>query len=398
MRTLREHFNLTRDIFTIDPSHPLDAEAYFGAEPVNQRIMDRIDMDFLARGIPKFFIFGRYGAGKTHTLSHIRHLLTKADRNFGPTEPLITCLPPLRTKDSWSKIHEHIMDEIGRDRVKDAVRAIVRDSQHDDPVDAIRAAKVLQHGDTSLQVSQAQIFRALIYKGHQETKAWDWLKGKALSSDDAAMLETQTNLTNVTNYVEALLNVAALVDHGLKRKLVLLLDEAETIGRVSNVDSVDEFRHAFRTLSEERNNQLGFIVAYQIEAVDEQPAVFSYDAIARRLGFESAYIDLEGLVVTEADARQFVERVLTHLVDQAAAGRTIAEYGLDTTPESFPFTEDAIEQIADFVMQDPERKSPSQIITRMQQSVNKTYLRDRSLGTVCLVDTDIVQDVLHPED
>lgn len=400
MTTLKDHFHLTRDIFTIDPGNPLDARAYFGREQVDQRILDRVQMDFVTRGVPKFFIFGRYGAGKTHTLAHIRHLLTSNQSGYFPaTAPLLTSLPPLRSKDSWVKVHEHLMDEIGRSRVKDAVVALVNKGTYRDPVEAIRAEGVLLHGDTSLQESQAQIFRALIYKGVQETKAWEWLKGKALSSDDAAMLETQTNLTTVPNYIDALLNVACLIERGLGERLILLIDEAEVVGNIQNRDSIEEYRHAIRELASDRNSQLGFVIAFQMESNNlSESEVFSYEAIRRRIGFESGYIDLHDLVLDERDAKDFIFRVLQHLVDQDAAASEIEEAGLDTDAAAFPFTPVAIDRIAEFVTDDPDRKSPSQIITRMQQAVAKALIRDRESGEVALIDDDLVEEILHPDD
>ncbi|WP_421118589.1 hypothetical protein ACE2AJ_14605 [Aquihabitans daechungensis] len=400
MTTLKDHFHLTKDVFTIDPISPEDAGVYFGRQPVEQRLIDRMQMDFASRNVPKFFIFGRYGAGKTHTLAHLRHVLASDQfADFPATEPLLTSLPPMRSKDTWVKLHEHFIDVIGRSRVKDAVLAVVGNSASTDPVEAIFEAGVLQYGDASLQESQAQIFRALIFRGVQETKAWEWLKGKALSADDAAMLETQTNLTTVPDFVNALLNVARLVAIGLEKKIVLLIDEAEVIGSVRNDDSVDEFRHAFRELAEDKNSDLGFITAFQMEAsAMAESEVFSYDAISSRLGFEAAYIDLADLVFDDEDAKEFIYRVLAHLVDQEAAAKEIEDHGLATDPSAFPFTPDAIDRIADFVMEDPDRRSPRQIISRMRDAVGKAWLRDRSSTDIGLIDEELVEEILFPDE
>src|SRR3954469_23276968 len=110
--SLKDYFHLKKDAFNIDPKH--DAEVYFGYEPLQERIVNRLREDFVQeRRVPKFFLYGRYGSGKTHSLFHIRHVLT-TDPEFVtdfPTEPLITEVPPLKAKESWRKMHEHLVDE-----------------------------------------------------------------------------------------------------------------------------------------------------------------------------------------------------------------------------------------------------------------------------------------------
>lgn len=70
--TLREYFLLrTRESLSIDPW--TDKQIYFGDSELIDRIKRRLETDFVqARGVPKFFVYGAYGSGKTHTLSGTR--------------------------------------------------------------------------------------------------------------------------------------------------------------------------------------------------------------------------------------------------------------------------------------------------------------------------------------
>ena len=68
------------------------------------------------------------------------------------------------------------------------------------------------------------------------------------------------------------------------------------------------------------------------------------------------------------------------------------------TPPAFPFTPDAIDRIADFVMEDPERRSPRQIISRMKDAVGKAWLRDRNSTEVGLIDEDLAEEILFPDE
>jgi hypothetical protein len=164
-------------------------------------------------------------------------------------------------------------------------------------------------------------------------------------------------------------------------------------------DSRDEFRHAFRELASDENSDLGFITAFEMEADSAlETVVFSYDAISSRLGYDAAYIDLHDLVFEESDAKDFIYRVLAHLVDQAAAAQEIQARGLATDASAYPFTPDAIDRIVDFVMEDPERRSPRQIISRMKDAVGKAWLRDRNSNDPSLIEEDLVEEILFPDE
>ena len=400
MASLKEYFHLKKDAFDIDPKR--DAEVYFGYQPLARRILDRLASDFVQqRHVPKFFIHGGYGAGKTHTLAHIQYVLLNDPQflgDFPATEPILTEMPPLKAKESWRKIHEHLMDEIGREVIKESMRGIVsRASTSTEPLEALQNAEVLRFGDKSLQNSQAQIFRNLLFGGRQETLSWEWLKGKQLSIDESNMLSTETNLTGTADLLAALLNVASLVWAGLGKKIVLLLDEAEMVRSVTNPDSVQEFTWALRRLVDNDNDVLGLVVGFEQEGgMEAAPGVFTDDAVQTRVGQDSGYIDLGELVGDEGDVKQFILQMLDRLVDAQAAKATIESEGLPTEPEYFPFTQEAVDRVTQFIIDDPNRKSPRQIKNLLSEAVVKAWLDGRNSGGVQLVDDGLLESVLYP--
>lgn len=402
MPSLKDYFHLTKDAFDIDPKR--DADVYFGYEPLQERLLNRLASDFVQqRHVPKFFIFGRYGSGKTHSLAHIQYVLTNDPRflaDFPSTEPLLTEVPPLKAKESWKKIHQHLLDEIGRTLIKEAVQAILTTPNFTGDVAAdLRAAGALRFGDTSLQNSQAQIFRNLLFGGLQETISWEWLKGKVLTADQASTLNTETNLSETSDFVAALLNVSALVWAGLRKKIVILLDEAEMVRSITNADSHQEFTWALRRLMENENDVLGLVVGFQQEGgMEAAPPVFSDDAVRTRVGGDSGFIDLGELVAEPSDVKDFIVAVLARLVDQVAAKSTIDTQELPTEPEHFPFTPEAIDRIAEYITEDPERKSPREIKNLMSSAVVAAWLRGRDTGATQLVDSDLLEAVLFPDE
>lgn len=401
MSAFQSYYHLRKESFSIDPW--ADSEIYFGAGHLQERITRRINSDFVQqRAVPKFFLFGRYGAGKTHALAHIAHVLrtdTELARDF-PTEPIYFELAPLRTREKWSTVHERLINAIGLPRLKDAVSALVSHAgPQTDPLQALQDEEVLRYGETALQNSQAQIFRNLLFGGRQETLSWEWLKGRQLKIDEAQMLATETSLTEPSDFIACLLNCASLYAKGLGRKIVLLVDEGEALGDVESADALHEFEFAIRRLVGNENNVLGLILAYQTEG-GAAPRVLQHDGIRRRVDYEQGFVDLTGLVLVPEDARQFILEVINYLVDGDAAKATIEAEGLtETEPEFFPFTPDSVEAIADFVTQEPDRSLPSQIIALLSNAVIEGWRRrSASANGHVLIEDEIVNLVMYPDE
>jgi hypothetical protein len=404
MTTLQQYYHLTKEAFSIDPWQ--DARVYFGAQDLEKRIRRRIEADFVQeRGVPKFFIYGAYGAGKTHTLAHVRYVLTSDQglaRDF-PTEPIYFEIAPIRAKESWSKVHERLINAIGLGRLKEAVRVLLSGAEAGDPIATLDAKGVLRYGEDAIRRSQAQIFRNLLFGGRQETLSWEWLKGRQLRVDEAQMLGTEANLSEPSDFTACLLNAASLIHKGLGRKLVLLIDEAETLHNLTHADSQEEFLFAFRRLVAADNNVLGVVVAYESAGggMEQAPKLFQHEAIMSRVDYEQGFFDLTNLLPVETRAaKEFIIEILGYLVDQGRAKQTIEDEKLPTDPEYFPFTLEAVDAIADFVTQSPERTLPRQIIALLSNAVVEAWRRrDDSDGSLhVLVDEEIANHVMYPEE
>lgn len=400
MGAFQDYYHLKKETFSIDPWE--DAEIFFGATELHEQIQERVESDFVQqRGVPKFFIFGKYGAGKTHTLAHISHFLTTDPdlaRDF-PTEPLYFDIAPIRAKEKWATVHDRLMNALGLSRLKQAVSAILAGPANADPVAALEGAGVLRFGEDAIKKSQAQIFRNLLFGGRQETLSWEWLKGRQLKIDEAQMLGTETSLSEPADMIACLLNAASLLHVGLGTKPVLLIDEGEALGNLAMGDPYEEFVFAFRRLVSPENNVLGVVASYEAAGgMDDSPRVLQHEAIMRRVDYGLGYIDLTRLIPEPTEAGKFILKVLEYLVDQDKASVTIASENLDTEPEFFPFTPNAIETISAFVTDDPDRTIPSQIISLLSNSVVAAWRRRSQSTEHVLVNEEIANLVMYPEE
>lgn len=400
-RTLKEHFHLTKESFSID--NRADASVYFGGSTLNEKLRERLLTDFVRqRQVPKFCLYGAYGAGKTHTEHHIEHLLRTELAQPYSTEPIFLEISPIRNKEKWSKVHADIINSIGLERIRKAVTALLADpAAAQDPYKYLTEKGVLRYGEAAIQSSQARVFRALLFGGPMEAAALQWLKGEKVTAAQAETIEIETSLTDVSHMIAGLLNVAALLKEGLGRRPILLIDEAEALRALGATDSINEFVTAFRKLADDDNNVLGLIVAFQTEGgMEDAPEVLTDDAVFRRFGYEAAFFDLQENVGGMENVRTFIIEILRYLVDQDAAARTITEKGVDTEAEFFPFTADSVDRLAEFITEeDPKNQVPDQIIKRMGDAVIRAWRASaESNGELILVEDEIIEAALYPAD
>ena len=396
MTSFKDYFHLTKDSFAIDPFR--DSEVYFGVSDLPKRILRRLQQDFVhQRSVPKFYITAGFGGGKTHTLAFIQYVLTHQEPfcSSHPTFPVFFDIAPIQGKDAWVRIHQRLLDAIGLQTVKDSMTKLLSSSTDThDPIEVLERSDVLVYGEAGLKNSQTQILRALLFGGRQETVAWDWLKGRALKTDEISMLSIEKNLTEVSDLVNALLNVATLILRATGKKLVLLIDEGEQLTRLTNTDSDQEFHLALRLLLGDENNVMGVVIAYEgATDIASAPRVLMREDILRRIDNERGIIELSQF--DEAlEAKEFIVEILAYLVDQEKAKKTIAAQKLDAEIQYFPFSSDAVDMIAQHVTDDPTKKLPSEIISIMADSLTSAYV-DRGFGADDALDALIDEDDLE---
>ncbi len=394
--TLKDYFLLKdRDSFAIDPWR--DREQFFGASELNARIRKRIESDFVQpRGIPKFFVHGSYGSGKTHTLAHIDYVL-RTDELY-PTEPIYIDIAPLTAKERFERIHARLLDAIGLGRIRTAAEAAADKSTDKDKVQGFFTSGALPFGDQALKTSQANVFRNLLFGGRQAQLSWEWLKGRKTSVDEAQTLGTQKHLTDAQDFVFCLLNVGALFGIGCQKRIVFLIDEAEAFRSVTHPDSQSELKHALRLILENSNRYVGCVLAIQVEGGQEAIGdFFTSDDIRRRVDYDQGFIDLNGLVAGVENAKKFMEEMLVYLVDQERSAKLIQAETLATTPNYFPFTEEAIDALCNHIVNDQESALPAAIISWMSNAAIEAWRRRTTSSTHELVTAPIIEETIFPE-
>lgn len=390
---LKDYYFLQKyESFSIDPWR--DREIYFGETSLLQRIVRRIESDFeQPRRVPKFFVFGAYGSGKTHTLAHIAFNLDK--NKLHPTEPIYLAMPPLSSKERWIRIHSRLMDAIGPERIHSSAEVIADKVESTDKIKGFLEQDVLLYGDDTLKLSQANIFRNFLFGGRQSQLSWEWLKGRKNTTDQATMLGIQKDLNEATDLVDCLLNLGALYYKATGKKIVFLIDEAEAVRSLQNADSMAELQHMFRLLLDNNNTYIGLVLAVQSER-NEIPEFFEREDIQRRVDYEQGYIDLVNMVSQVSSAKEFIMHVLEYLIDQEKSEGAIKAENLAVSKELFPFTDEAIDVISSHVAEQPEHSTPSYILSAMSSAAIEGWRGRNQSTTHVVIDSSVIEETIYP--
>jgi hypothetical protein len=301
-------------------------------------------------GVPKIFLTGPYGSGKTHTLFHIKHFLTGQGPH--PVEVIYFDIGPMKAKTHYSHLHRSFLDRLSRDRVKQLVDIFVSRNVGPD-----LEATLKQYFPTA---DVANAMRGLSFGSTQSLPAWKWLVGENLSDDQQQMLSLTKNLTEPGELIEVLFSVGKLMKSVDNRKIIYLVDETEELGRVTNADASASFEWALRQLADNDNKNIGFVFAARATGGEELPFILNSEAIKSRIG-ENSIIDIPHFGGVQ-DVKGFVMDLLANLIDGEQAGDKIHRAGLDTKVEFFPFSESSLDSFCEYIRENPERALPRAII------------------------------------
>jgi len=179
----------------------------------------------------------------------------------------------------------------------------------------------------------------------------------------------------------------------MKKRLVLLIDECEKLGDVTDAHGLGTFITAFRETSERLQRHLGFICACFASDYEKIAAPLAHDAVSSRIG-EGNYLQISQL--KDEELEPFIKDLLGYVVDPKEKEKRIKrleEKGLTVNKEFYPFTEEAIKLIVTHVAEDPRRKTPRTI----SDLLNDAATESKKMGKD-LVDKESVANAIKKQE
>jgi len=368
-----------RDSFTIDPQiNSEDAQFYFGRATKLKELQTQLRKGFIDPGVPKIFIYGSFGSGKTQTLYNLAYYLQHDPPKSLQLKPaIIHVVLDMQSKSSHLDWHLQLMEALGKERVSRWID------------DLFSKVPSLDEALTSL-LSDYNIINAvknLRGGGDMPMLAWRWLAGHRLSPAELQRLQLTRNSGDIGagDMVKVLVGLGHLAEKN-DEKLIFFMDEVEQFTNITNADCFEAVHNYLRQLSEQKNSSVGFIMSSYGLTDDDMPRMMVRGDIRNRIGAIN-YIEIPPLPSVE-DIRTFICELLLNFIDRKAAEEKIQQQGLAVSLDTYPFDADAFEKLCDYASQDPTKALPRNIIKSINECAISAWDVEKAV-----IDVEIVNEI-----
>jgi len=368
-----------RDSFTIDPQiNSEDAQFYFGRATKLKELQTQLRKGFIDPGVPKIFIYGSFGSGKTQTLYNLAYYLQHDPPKSLQLKPaIIHVVLDMQSKSSHLDWHLQLMEALGKERVSRWID------------DLFSKVPSLDEALTSL-LSDYNIINAvknLRGGGDMPMLAWRWLAGHRLSPAELQRLQLTRNSGDIGagDMVKVLVGLGHLAEKN-DEKLIFFMDEVEQFTNITNADCFEAVHNYLRQLSEQKNSSVGFIMSSYGLTDDDMPRMMVRGDIRNRIGAIN-YIEIPPLPSVE-DIRTFICELLLNFIDRKAAEEKIQQQGLAVSLDTYPFDADAFEKLCDYASQDPVKALPRNIIKSINECAISAWDVEKAV-----IDVEIVNEI-----
>jgi hypothetical protein len=347
LKTLQELLCLNRPNFQINPKQSFDdAKLYFGRNQ-NEKLIGSILTGYMAGYVPRIYLFGNYGTGKTHLLYHLKHYFDNNDDNLKVLPVVVQIEAEGRTR--YQALHKRLIDGIGIELLEKTYQDYGyqpgdRDARYrelfSDP-NLYQAMQVMQAGPAN------------------KTLSWRWLTGERLSPNEMSLLGVRSLLTDTGDFVDVLVTIGELFRR-TGSHLLFLIDEMEALHNVSNEDAQRSWHDAFRRLASDDDNQsVGWIAAFYQTVHDQPPQFMLEEDIMTRIG-QAGRVELAPLAPVEV--KSFLTDLLTAFVDKDCAAATLRDLKLPEDTSLYPFTNKGLEAFIEHSKAAPQNAIPRTIL------------------------------------
>lgn len=368
-----------RDSFTIDPQiRPNDAQFYFGRPNKLKELKTQLRKGFIDPGVPKIFIYGSFGSGKTQTLYNLAYYLQHDSPKSLLLKPAVVhVVLEMQSKSNHLDWHLQLMEALGKERVSHWVDGLFSKVSSMD--EALK--------DVLVDYNIINAVKNLRGGGDIPLLAWRWLAGYRLSPAELQRLQLTRNSGDIGagDMVKILIGLGHIAEEN-GEKIIFFMDEAEQLNNISNPDCLESVHNYLRQFSEQKNSSAGFIMSTYSLTDDDMPQVMVRGDIRNRIGAIN-YIEIPPLPSVE-DVRTFICELLTNFIDRDIAEQKIQQQGLSVSLDTFPFDADGFERLCDYASQDPVKALPRNIIKAINECAISAWDMEKKV-----IDIEIVNEI-----
>ena len=347
--------------------NPDDRAAYFGKSGINTAIIDSIHERYMLGSQPKKYLYGQYGAGKTHTLFNIKYHLEESPEAKANAAYQVRCRPldaEFKEKTGYSYLHAQMMEAVTLEAVREVVQDYLANNAGPQLGEKLR--------DDFSDANTARAIRALGYAG-EPIALWKWLCGGTLSAAELTSYSLTKNMDTVSEMYRALIGIMRLfVERGIN--YLFLFDEMEGLQNVRNQDCRESFQEGFRKLADDDNDVVGFVLSVYGMREEDIPQFIYTEAIITRLNRSNIH-GLEYLQRDE-DIRQFLTDLFALVVDPDKKSAMEEAGHIPKGLQSYPLTDDAMDELVALATSAPTASLPRNFISTINECAVQAARRD----------------------
>jgi len=378
VKTLQQQLCLNRVNFQINPKQSFeDAKLYFGSDQ-NRQIIREIETGYMAGYVPRIYLFGSYGTGKTHLLYHLKHHFDQSKQS--PEIAAYVVQIEAESKTRYQSLHKRLLDAVGIDALE---KAYIDYSLAPGGDREARFRELFE--DPNLY----RVMQLLPTGPANKNLAWRWLTGDKLSAGEQMQLGVTSLVTETGDLVDLLVRIGELFKRTGKN-LLFLIDESEGLHSVSNGDAQRSWHDAFKRLADQNDNQsVGWILTFYTTLHDEAPTFMLEGDITTRLGKGGQRL-LEPLQPVQV--KEFLVDLLKAFIDKGCAEEAIRAGNPKGSLSHYPFTDSGLETFVEHSGAAPENAIPRTILRALTSCALEALRRDTRV-----LDAPLVNEVVPAE-
>jgi Cdc6-like AAA superfamily ATPase len=362
-------YGLTLPYFSTSPK--TDRQVFFARNEEFRRFFEDMTGTIESGRTPRYVVFGLYGIGKTHFLYHLQYEISRtkvADAVYVET-------PSCHKRTSFVDFYRAIVTTLGKDLV---IQNLADGLANRKKIDLGLSEDLAVIVENALKKKQGFLLRK-------------WLNGEKLKASEAELLEAvYTQLTDQD--AVTILNALAIIhEHANGRPLIILVDEFENTLHIAG-DARVSFTEAMRSLVDD-TSRMGVVFALTSRGLAEMPDSLYRDTVRRRIGLTN-FIAFKPY--DENELERFIHEAIGYRRDPKFNMRNALatlESGETSSPETYPFTIEAVKEIVASVILFAEQDKIETIRPKEALEIMDKALRVTSSEKSTLIGKDIILQV-----
>jgi hypothetical protein len=391
-KTMDTWYHMRKDFSTFRLEPEKHRHILLGRRERKQRdmLMNDIEGASYAMEGHKAVVFGDYGRGKTHMCHNLGFQIARRGLKILPI--YIKC-SAFTSKEPFNSLFREFIQQLTTEKMRDIAEAYVKRSQHgevkklDEIVRSEEIALVMTKGLTAVELDVVR-------------SSMRWLGGDPKVDMGLVSKSIRPQLSDSRDFGAVMRGISQMLITVEGKVPVYLIDEAERLQDVTNVDTASHWTASLRELTELPNVGVLFFVGALTR--NQLPQILLYDEIRRRIGVAN-YVEFQN--PSRDELSEFLSELFSTCIrkgevpeehrdvlsaedrDPGVPAALLEATGHD--PEqlrTYPFTPEAFQEFVEQVSIGDSTQKPSEVLVRVQKIAQRAMRTDKLVIDVKMVE------------